>query len=461
MEIKDIGTVYFIGIGGIGMSALARFFLDRGVAVHGYDRTKTPLTQQLEKEGAQIHFEEDVTKIPDSTDLVIFTPAIPIHHQELVFIKEQQLPLKKRAEVLGMISRDLPTLAVAGTHGKTTTSSILAWILHYAGVNVNAFLGGIANNFRSNYLGGPADWMVAEADEFDRSFLHLQPRHAAILSMDADHLDVYGDPESILSSGFIAFADQVEGTLFVQSDWVDQLGSEQKSSSFGLGGGAYTAMDIRVDGGYMVFDMIAPDWKLKEVQLPLPGRHNVENALAALALADMTGADPEKLKAGIRLFQGVHRRFDIQYRKDPIVYIDDYAHHPTELIAAIQAAREFFPGRRILGVFQPHLYSRTRDFVDGFATALDQLDKALLLDIYPAREAPIPGVSSGLIADRMQHSPHSILSLDQTVQVLEGEEVEVLMTLGAGNIDTLVNPINQWLEGRYGPSLQIRNDESN
>ncbi len=454
MKIKDIGTVYFVGIGGIGMSALARFFLGRGIRVHGYDRISTPLTDQLTREGAVIHFEEDLSRIPDQTDLAVYTPAVPEDQAELAFLRRQDIPLKKRAEVLGMISRELPTLAVAGTHGKTTTSSMLAWILHRSGVPVNAFLGGIANNFRSNYVGGPAEWMVVEADEFDRSFLHLSPEHAAILSMDADHLDIYGNPESLRTSGFFAFAQKVKNQLLVQKDWRDRLPAAHTIQTFGLEGGTYRAGDIRVEEGNMVFEVKAPDWALKGVHLPLPGKHNVENALAALALASQTGAEPEKLKEALASFAGVQRRFDIRYRRDPVVYIDDYAHHPTELKAAIQAAREFFPGRSVTGIFQPHLYSRTRDFADGFAEALDGLDHSFLLEIYPAREKPIPGVASQMIIERMQHKPLATLGLDQVVDRIRNEKLEVLLTLGAGNIDTLATPIQLQLEKTHGPNQQ-------
>lgn len=452
MEIRDVHSVYFVGIGGIGMSALARYFLGRGVAVHGYDRTSTPLTDQLSKEGAFIHFEEAVNQIPDDLDLVIYTPAIPERHKELAFFRESGLPLKKRAEVLGMISRAIPTLAVAGTHGKTTTSSMLSWILYRSGVPVNAFLGGIANNFNSNYLGGEAQWMVVEADEFDRSFLHLHPLHAAILSMDADHLDIYGDEESIKKSGFFAFADQVQEKLLVQESWISSFGISANLDSFGLEKGDYQALNIRVEEGNMVFDVEAPDWSLAGVKLPLPGRHNVENALAALALGSLTGAPPEKLAAALGEFRGVRRRFDIRFQRGDVVYVDDYAHHPTELKAAIHAAKEFFPGKQVTGLFQPHLYSRTRDFLGGFAEAMDHLDIAYLLDIYPARELPIPGISSQLIAEQMKKTPRATTSLERVMDVIKDDEVEVLMTLGAGNIDTLVDPIRQWLENRYGPN---------
>jgi len=452
MKIKDIGTVYFVGIGGIGMSALARFFLGRGVRVHGYDRMSTPLTDQLSQEGAVIHFEADLARIPDDTDLVIFTPAVPEDHAELAFLRRQDIPVRKRAEVLGMISRELPTLAVAGTHGKTTTSSMLAWILHRSGVPVNAFLGGIASNFSSNYVGGPAEWMVVEADEFDRSFLHLTPEHAVILSMDADHLDIYGDPASVRTSGFFAFAHKVKDQLLVQQDWRHRLPASIAAQTFGLEGGAYRASHIRIEEGNMVFEVEAPDWALREVRLPLPGKHNVENALAALALASQTGVEPERLKEALASFAGVQRRFDIRYRRDPIVFIDDYAHHPTELQAAIRAARDFFPGRSVTGIFQPHLYSRTRDFADGFAEALDRLDHSYLLEIYPAREKPIPGVKSQIIVDRMQHKPLATLDLDQVVDRISQEKLEVLLTMGAGNIDTLVSPIQLWLEKAYGPN---------
>jgi UDP-N-acetylmuramate--alanine ligase len=296
--------------------------------------------------------------------------------------------------------------------------------------------------------------MVAEADEYDRSFLHLHPAHAAILSMDPDHLDIYGDKEAVLSSGFLAFARQVKpgGTLLVQQQWIKALPQGIAAVSFGLDAGNYRAENIGVERGKMVFDLVAPDWKLGGWQLPLPGRHNVENTIAAIALADQAGADPEAMRSALPAFRGIRRRFDIRYRRGKVVYVDDYAHHPTELEAAIRAAKEFYPGRRLSGMFQPHLYSRTRDFASGFARALDQLDETMLLEIYPAREEPIEGVSSELIARQMKKPTGGILPLGEALRKIEGKELEVLMTLGAGNIDTLVRPIEEMLEKRFGPT---------
>lgn len=453
MNLQDIKKVYFIGIGGIGMSALARYFHGRGAEVHGYDKTETLLTKKLVAEGMNIHYAEDVGQIPEGVDLVVYTPAVPARHQELLFFRERGFPVKKRAEVLGIISRGMKAVAVAGTHGKTTTSSILTYLLRCGGIDCTAFLGGIAMNFGSNFVGGKSDWVVVEADEFDRSFLHLSPNIAIILSMDADHLDIYGDRETLLETGFRAFADRVEkgGRLYVQYRWQDQLGSRPFAESFGIGGGTYRSENVRVEKGCFTFDYRSPSHRMDGLQLAMPGRHNVENATAAIAVALQLGVEEAAIREGLRTFRGIRRRFEILYQEGERAYVDDYAHHPSELEAAISAARELFPGKKITGIFQPHLYSRTRDFADGFAAALDKLDEILLMEIYPARELPIEGVDASLLLGKMKNPGKRLASKGRLLEEVEKSQPEVLLTLGAGDIDTFREPIKDYFEktGRH------------
>jgi UDP-N-acetylmuramate--alanine ligase len=446
LDLKDIQKIYFIGIGGIGMSALARYFHLRGVEIHGYDKTSTVLTRELEAEGMYVHYEEDLSKIPTGVDLVVYTPAVPKEHRELVYFQQNGFPVKKRAEVLGIISRGMKTVAIAGTHGKTTTSSLTTHLLRSAGIDCTAFLGGIARNFESNYVLGTSEWMVVEADEFDRSFLHLHPDVASIMSMDADHLDIYGDPETLLETGFKAFYRQLKpgGTLWLQYRLEDQFAGET-FRSFGVDGGEYRAHNVRVEQGYFVFDYSSPSHQIKALRMPLPGRHNVENATVALSIALQLGATEEAVRSGLAAFSGVKRRFELVYRDEKVAFFDDYAHHPTELSAAINAARELFPQAKISGAFQPHLYSRTRDFADGFAEALDLLDEVFLLDIYPARELPIPGVSSALLVSKMKNPKVKLVQKANLLEAIKNSQIEVLLTLGAGDIDTLVEPIGNYL----------------
>ncbi len=473
MKLEDLHSVYFIGIGGIGMSAIARYLHSRGVRVAGYDRNCTALTRKLEAEGMQIHYEDRPDLLPQDTELVVYTPAVPDSLQELQQVRNSGLTLMKRSEVLGLISRGHKTLAVAGTHGKTTTSTMLTWLLAHAGMEPVAFLGGIGLNWQSNYVPGTGEWAVMEADEYDRSFLRLSPEMAAILSVDPDHLDVYGDPGSMWESGFLAFAKSLPPgrTLFLperlRSLFEGRL-SGQEVISFGIGEGDYRAENLRVENGRFVFDMFLPEGEalslskgealslskgealslskggeLLNLSLLMAGRHNVENAVAALAMALEAGMPLETAAEGIATFKGIKRRFERVLEREDLVFIDDYAHHPTELKAAISAARELYPGRRITGLFQPHLYSRTRDFQQGFAEALDALDEAVLLDIYPAREEPIPGVSSELISRQMKKQKVPVLRKSEVTEYLKSHRPDVLMTLGAGDIDTLVEPIQQ------------------
>ena len=449
MQLHELHTVYFVGIGGIGMSALARYFNGRGVSVHGYDRTATPLTRQLEDEGIVIHYEESVAQMPADIDLVIYTPAIPDTHQELMYCREQGMPLKKRAEVLGIISRGMRAIAIAGTHGKTTTSSIVTHLLRTGGVDCTAFLGGIAMNLESNFVQGHSDWVVIEADEFDRSFLHLHPALAVITSTDADHLDIYGDPEQLLRTGFQAFAKKIDahGTLWVQKDQKEVVHHPNKIS-YGIDTGSVRAQDVYVDEGHFVFSYQDEAGRIDDLKFPLPGRHNIENATAAIAIARHLGVSDAAIREGLSTFKGIQRRFELIYQDQSVTFFDDYAHHPSELKAAIGAAKELFPNKRLTGIFQPHLFSRTRDFAAGFAEALDKLDTLILLDIYPAREEPIPGITADTIQELMQNKSVLRGTKEDVPKLLEYENIEVLLTLGAGDISRRIKPIRSFLQSR-------------
>ncbi len=448
MNLTSIHKIYFVGIGGIGMSALARYFNRREIAVFGYDKTKTLLTRKLEAEGMTIHYKDQVDLIPENIDLVVFTPAIPSDHQELNYFLKNDYPVKKRAEVLGMISRNQKTIAVAGTHGKTTTTTIVTHLLRKGGIDCTAFLGGIAQNFESNYVHGKSEWLVVEADEYDRSFLQLDPDIAIILSMDADHLDIYGDKDEVKKS-FRAFAEKIKegGQLILNSGWTDEISEKKfserkrKLTTYGLGKGEYCAKNIRVENGFFVFDFESEVGEISNIVFTLPGHHNVENASAAIAVAQQLGISGVDIKKALASFKGIKRRFETIYRDEKVVYIDDYAHHPSELNAAIDAAKTLFPERKITGIFQPHLYSRTRDFVHGFASALDLLDEIILMDIYPAREKPIAGVTADIIFEKMKNPNKILVSKKQLLQVLDDREIEVLLTMGAGDIDTFIEPI--------------------
>ena len=448
--MNDIQKVYFIGIGGIGMSALARYFNGRKVAVFGYDKTATALTKKLVEEGMKIHYEDDISQIPQGIDLVIYTPAIPDDHSELSYFRNHDFPLKKRAEVLGMISRAQRTIAIAGTHGKTTTTSILTHILHEGGVECTAFLGGIANNFSSNYVEGNSDWVVVEADEYDRSFLHLHPEIAVILSMDADHLDIYGEDEEV-KNGFRIFGSQVKknGKLLVNQKWITKYLNKRKIQgkvkTYGLEKGDYYADKIKVSDGYFVFDFRSKKINILNLSFSLPGHHNIENATAAIGVALELGVSVDSIRRSLVSFKGIRRRFEIVYRDEKVVYIDDYAHHPSELAAAIHAARTLFPNKKITGVFQPHLFSRTRDFLQEFAEVLGTLDEVIILDIYPARELPIAGINSKAILRHIKNDAKELSKKQTLVDLLATKDLEVLMTLGAGDIDTLVAPIKKSL----------------
>ncbi|MCB0661773.1 MAG: UDP-N-acetylmuramate--L-alanine ligase [Saprospiraceae bacterium] len=448
--MDDLKRIYFLGIGGIGMSALARYFHKRGVEVFGYDKIRTELTQSLEAEGMEIHYDDDPSRIPHDVDVVVLTPAIPNENLEKKWLVKSGIPIKKRAEMLGLISRNKKTVAIAGTHGKTTTSSITAHLLRTGGIECSAFLGGIAANFNSNFIDGDSDWVVVEADEYDRSFLHLHPDIAAVLSMDADHLDIYGTADEILAGGYLAFLKQVKagGEIIINNDFADLVEIEG-IDTIGFGQGDLKISNVTVSEGRMVFDFDNGNKQLQGLRFPLPGRHNVFNASIAVAIALKLGISEEKIREGLESFKGIKRRFEILARTDEVAYIDDYAHHPTELEAAIDAARIFFPGKKLTGIFQPHLFSRTRDFADEFAAALDKLDEILLLEIYPAREKPIEGVTSKMLLDKMKNAAKRIITKADVPEYLQGKDLEVVMTLGAGDIDTLRTPVKNVIVEKY------------
>jgi UDP-N-acetylmuramate--alanine ligase len=452
VSLKNPNTVYFLGIGGIGMSAIARYYLAMGCQVLGYDKTRTVLSEQLENEGAQIHYIENVSLIPEltSNDMVIYTPAIPKDNKEFIYFQEQNLRLYKRAEVLGLISENYFTIAVAGTHGKTTTSSIVAHILNECDVDCVAFLGGISLNFNSNLLlKKNAKVMVVEADEFDRSFLQLSPDIALITSLDADHLDIYGESDELLKS-YQDFVRKIkpEGKIITKPEFFDRLKVNEKIiyKSYSLNADAdckSSAITIK-NGSYFV-DVTCQNKQTKEIEVGLPGIHNVENAVGAFAIANELEIDNEKIKSALASYKGVKRRFEYQIKNENVVYIDDYAHHPTELEFSIKSAKELYPNKRITGVFQPHLYSRTRDFATDFAASLSLLDELILLDIYPARELPIEGVSSQIIFDKVTCKEKTLLLKGELMECLKKKGVDVLMTLGAGDIDVFVPQIKEML----------------
>jgi UDP-N-acetylmuramate--alanine ligase len=462
MKVLDYKLYYFLGIGGIGMSALARYFNHFGKTVHGYDKTSTALTTELSGEGITIHFSEDEKSVKELFSkyrkeeiLVVYTPAVPRDHKEYIFVTEGSYTLRKRSEVLGEITLQFKTIAIAGTHGKTTTSSMTAHILKSAGYNCYAFLGGITKNYNTNLLLGDENitdntYLVVEADEYDRSFLTLHPHIAVITSVDADHLDIYGDI-SHMHESYILFSKQVksEGHLIVKKNVDNTLKLSGKRHTYAvILKTEYSAQNIRVEKADFYYDIDSPKEPLINVCIGLPGLHNVENSVAATAVAQLIGIKNEDIKNALRSFKGVKRRFDYRIKTEKLVYIDDYAHHPEELKAAIGAAKQLFPGKKITGIFQPHLFSRTRDFADGFAEALDLLDEPVLLEIYPAREAPIPGITSQMLLDKMKSKSKVVLRKEEVLGFLEKKEVEVMMTMGAGDIDTLVVPIENLLSER-------------
>lgn len=443
-------NIYFIGIGGIGMSAIARYYHYKGLKVSGYDKTPSELTAALESEGIEVHYEDNIGFIPKDVEhtLVVYTPAIPADMGELVYVQEHGYRVIKRSRTLGEIAQGQKCLAVAGTHGKTTTSTLLAHIFQNSGEGCSAFLGGISKNYDTNLLVSRNPVIVAEADEFDRSFLQLFPEIAVITSMDADHLDIYSDISN-MHDAFKAFASQVSGTVIAKYG----LPIEQKDTkaqilryAYDNAGADFYASGIKVDEcGYFTFDLNWPGGTVKDCKVGIPGWINVENAVAASAIALTYGLGPEKVKKALSSFQGVKRRFDIHLNTPGCAYIDDYAHHPKEISAAISSMRDIFPGRRLTAIFQPHLYTRTRDFADEFAEALSGVDKLILLDIYPAREEPIPGVTSEIIFEKVTAPEKVIMKKEELMEYLQNEPVDTLITFGAGNIDRFIRPITEML----------------
>jgi UDP-N-acetylmuramate--alanine ligase len=447
--MKEVKRVYFLGIGGIGMSALARFFKKQGADVYGYDRTRTPLTITLESEGMHIHYDEDVAQIPDNLNRIIYTPAIPKENKEYIYFTENGFELKKRAEVLGELSKEFFTIAIAGTHGKTSISSLAAHMLKAAGRNLTALIGGILKNYGSNYiLSETTDILLVEADEYDRSFLQLQPDISVISSMDADHLDIYGDGNE-LKNTFIQFAEKLDkqGVLIYHNSLPELKQVVKKSVSYSARTiAACMAEKVHVENGNFVFDLVYDSVRIENIELAVPGLHYVENALAAAAIGFEVGLSPAKIKSGLESFEGVQRRFDYHIKTDELVFIDDYAHHPQELKVTIEAAKTLYPNKIITGVFQPHLFSRTQDFADEFAKALDGLDEIILLDIYPAREKPIAGVTSEIIFSKMKNQHKKLLKKNELINYLSGNKPEILITLGAGDIGLMLNDIETILK---------------
>lgn len=449
MNLNQIHNVYFVGIGGIGMSALARYFKNIGKQVCGYDKTPSMLTSELIESGIDIHFEDNVALIPESfkpeNTLVIITPAVPKSHLEWNYFLAQNYEVKKRAEVLGIITKDTFSFAVAGTHGKTTTSSILGHILYESGADVTAFIGGIVENYNSNLIGLGKTVTVVEADEFDRSFLHLHPNIACVTSMDADHLDIYGTSEAIEAS-FVEFANKVEdkSKLFVAK------GLPLEGMICAINNDAqFKAFNVRVEDSSYVFDVQTPTELITNLRFGLPGRHNLMNALMALAMAKTYGTSTEAIARALATFRGIRRRFSYQIKRSDLIYIDDYAHHPTEINAVHQAVRELYPGQKVLAVFQPHLFSRTKDFAEDFAASLSNFDEILLLDIYPARELPMEGVTSQWLMDKMTNDNKRLVEKQHLIASIQSSDAKVIVTIGAGDLGEMVPSIKKALDETF------------
>lgn len=455
MELKDIKAVYFIGAGGIGMSAIARYFLHLGVVVAGYDKTPSALTAQLEKEGMLIHYEENVDEIPHvcrdkASCLVIYTPAIPADHAELTWYREQGFEVLKRAQVLGMLTRTHKGVCVAGTHGKTTTSTMCAHIMHQSHVDCNAFLGGISKNYGTNYILSESDYVVIEADEFDRSFHWLRPWMTVITSTDPDHLDIYGTKEAYLES-FRHYTELIQpgGALVIHTNLEMQANVPDgvKTYTYSRDEGDFHAENVKIENGEITFDVVSPLENIKGVRLGQPVPINIENGIGAIALAQLNGCTAEEIKYGMASYHGVERRFDFKIRNERHVLLSDYGHHPMEVMQCAKSLKELYAGRKITAIFQPHLYTRTRDFHKDFADALSLFDEVILTEIYPAREQPIPGVTSQIIYDNLK--PGVTKGLIQKADVLEmvkNRDFDVLVTLGAGDLDNMVPQIQKIIE---------------
>lgn len=456
MELKDIKAVYFVGAGGIGMSAIARYFIHCGLVVAGYDRTPSDLTHQLEKEGMVIHYEENVDEIPQAcrereSCLVVYTPAIPATHKELTFFREHQFEIKKRSQVLGLLTDHHKGLCVAGTHGKTTTSAMCAHIMHQSSIDCNAFLGGISKNYGTNYLlSAQSDYVVIEADEFDRSFHWLHPWMTVITATDPDHLDIYGTKEAYLES-FRHYTELIKkgGALILHTglEMKPNVQEGVKTYSYSRDEGDFHAENVRIERGEITFDFVSPIENVKDVRLGQPIPINIENGVAAMAMAQLAGCSASELRYGMETYRGVDRRFDFKIRTDKVVFLSDYAHHPKEIYQSAKSLRELYHDRKITAIFQPHLYTRTRDFYKEFADALSQLDEVVLTEIYPAREEPIPGVTSELIYDNLKPGvKKQMIKKADVLSFVRSHDFDVLVVLGAGDLDNMVPQITRIIE---------------
>ncbi len=458
MELKDIKSVYFVGAGGIGMSAIARYFIRKGIVVAGYDKTPSELTKQLEREGMLLHYEENPEEIPHAcrkpaSCLVVYTPAIPADHKELVYFRENGFTIEKRAQVLGTLTRTHKGLCVAGTHGKTSTSTMCAHIMHQSHLDCNAFLGGISKNYGTNYiLSDQSDFVVIEADEFDRSFHWLRPWMSVITATDPDHLDIYGTKEAYLES-FRHYTTLIQpgGALIIHRGLEMKQDCQEvvKVYEYSRDEGDFHAENIRIDNGNITFDFVSPIECVKNVELGQPVPINIDNGIAAMAMAQLNGCTAEELKYGMKTYRGVDRRFDFKIKNDRHVLLSDYAHHPKEIYQSAKSIRELYRNRRITAIFQPHLYTRTRDFYKDFASALSQLDEVILCDIYPAREQPIPGVTSKLIYDNLAEGvKKSMIHKEDVLDLVKSRDFDVLVILGAGDLDNYVPQIAKIIEAK-------------
>jgi UDP-N-acetylmuramate--alanine ligase len=441
-------NIYFLGIGGIGMSALARYFYQKGCKVSGYDKTPSPLTKRLEEEGILIHYDDNPDLIPDNVDFVVLTPAIPNDSLELNYLRERNVRIIKRAEVLGDISRQCRSVAVAGSHGKTTVTALVTHLLNYAGKKMSAFVGGIAKNIDSNVIIGDEndEIVVMEADEFDRSFLQLNPYISIVTSIDADHLDIYGDKEQ-LDEGFSQFVNKTmpEGVVIYNSAL--NIKTDRKHLTYGFDDADVMARDIRIENGMTKFSVVTKEGlEYGEYEMQLFGRHNVMNAMSAIITCFQLHVDMKTVREGLAAFKGVQRRFDIRFRNDEVCYIDDYAHHPEEIKASLRAVRDIYPERELTLIFQPHLFSRTRDFMNEFAEALSLADRLLLMEIYPAREKPIDGITSSVLLEKVRCKEKQICSKEELVDTIRKMKPELIMTMGAGDIDRFVPQIETLLK---------------
>lgn len=458
MEIKNIKAIYFIGAGGIGMSAIARYFIRKGFVVAGYDRSPSELTRQLEQEGMLLHYDENIEKIPyacrnKENCLVVYTPAIPADHQELQYFKEKGFDIEKRAQVLGALTRAHKGLCFAGTHGKTTTSTMCAHIMHQSHLDCNAFLGGISKNYATNYiLSNTSDFVVIEADEFDRSFHWLRPWMSVITSTDPDHLDIYGTKEAYLES-FRHYTTLIQkgGALIIHRnlEMKPEVQKGVKIYDYSQDEGDFHAENIVIENGEITFDFISPIENVKNIRLGQPVPINIENSVAAMAMAQLNGCTAEELKFSMKTYHGVDRRFDFKINTDKLVFLSDYAHHPKEIYQSAKSIRELYKNRKITVIFQPHLFTRTRDFYKDFADALSQLDEVILCDIYPAREQPIPGVTSKLIYDNLKEGVEkSMIHKEDVLSLVKQRDFDVLVVLGAGDLDNYVPQITKILESK-------------